>query len=155
MALNAKLALLLTLFLSVASNGYSSLEENNASDDELGGRLPLVPSKELWTKFDSSFKSGFVIGYVFSAVSILTIFLSYCVPWARLNKRKRNKVMMKTPMTTSLMERQEKKRKEADIQVSHEIFLSSYIWFLASSKSTMFLSIYKRSSVISSPDFDV
>lgn len=118
MALNAKLALLLTLFLSVASNGYSSLEENNASDDELGGRLPLVPSKELWTKFDSSFKSGFVIGYVFSAVSILTIFLSYCVPWARLNKRKRNKVMMKTPMTTSLMERQEKKRKEADIQIS-------------------------------------
>ncbi|KAL9380270.1 hypothetical protein Peur_025927 [Populus x canadensis] len=118
MALNAKLALLLTLFLSVASNGYSSLQENNASDDELGGRLTLVPSKELWTKFDSSFKSGFVIGYVFSAVSILTIFLSYCVPWARLNKRKRNKVMMKTPMTTSLMERQEKKRKEADIQIS-------------------------------------
>ncbi|XP_061947742.1 cysteine-rich receptor-like protein kinase 29 isoform X2 [Populus nigra] len=117
MALNAKLALLLTLFLSVASNGYSSLQENNASDDELGGRLTLVPSKELWTKFDSSFKSGFVIGYVFSAVSILTIFLSYCVPWARLNKRKRNKVMMKTPMTTSLMERQEKKRKEADIQM--------------------------------------
>jgi interleukin-1 receptor-associated kinase 1 len=27
-------------------------------------------------------------------------------------------VMMKTPMMTSLMERQEKKRKEADIQVS-------------------------------------
>ncbi|KAH8484444.1 hypothetical protein Peur_063296 [Populus x canadensis] len=118
MALNAKLALLLTAFLSVASNGYSSLQENNASDDELGGRLPLVPRKALWTKFDSSFKSGFEIGYVFSAVSILTIFLSYCVPWARLNKRKRNKVMMKTPMMTSLMERQEKKRKEADIQIS-------------------------------------
>ncbi|KAG6741225.1 hypothetical protein POTOM_054458 [Populus tomentosa] len=118
MALNAKLALLLTLFLSVASNGYSSLQENNASDDELGGRLSSVPSKDIWTKVDSSFKSGFVIGYVFSAVSILTIYLSYCVPWARLNKRKRNKVMMKTPMMTSLMERQEKKRKEADIQIS-------------------------------------
>ncbi|KAG6742338.1 hypothetical protein POTOM_053209 [Populus tomentosa] len=119
MALNAKLALLLTLFLSVASNiGYSSLQENNASDDELGGRLSSVPSKAPWTKVDSSFKSGFVIGYVFSAVSILTIYLSYCVPWARLNKRKRNKVMMKTPMMTSLMERQEKKRKEADIQIS-------------------------------------
>ncbi|KAJ6958923.1 probably inactive leucine-rich repeat receptor-like protein kinase At5g48380 [Populus alba] len=119
MALNAKLALLLTLSLSVASNiGYSSLQENNASDDELGGRLSSVPSKAPWTKVDSSFKSGFVIGYVFSAVSILTIYLSYCVPWARLNKRKRNKVMMKTPMMTSLMERQEKKRKEADIQIS-------------------------------------
>ncbi|XP_034899761.2 probably inactive leucine-rich repeat receptor-like protein kinase At5g48380 [Populus alba] len=119
MALNAKLALLLTLFLSVASNiGYSSLQENNASDDELGGRLSSVPSKAPWTKVDSSFKSGFVIGYVFSAVSILTIYLSYCVPWTRLNMRKRNKVMMKTPMMTSLMERQEKKRKEADIQIS-------------------------------------
>nr|XP_034899760.1 probably inactive leucine-rich repeat receptor-like protein kinase At5g48380 isoform X1 [Populus alba] len=118
MALNAKLALLLTLFLSVASNiGYSSLQENNASDDELGGRLSSVPSKAPWTKVDSSFKSGFVIGYVFSAVSILTIYLSYCVPWTRLNMRKRNKVMMKTPMMTSLMERQEKKRKEADIQM--------------------------------------
>ncbi|KAJ6865775.1 hypothetical protein NC652_037327 [Populus alba x Populus x berolinensis] len=44
--------------------------------------------------------------------------MSYCVPWARLMKRKGNDVMMKTPMMTSLMERQEKKRKEADIQSS-------------------------------------
>ncbi|KAJ6859706.1 inactive leucine-rich repeat receptor-like protein kinase [Populus alba x Populus x berolinensis] len=42
--------------------------------------------------------------------------MSYCVPWARLMKRKGNEVMMKTPMMTSLMERQEKKRKEANVQ---------------------------------------
>jgi interleukin-1 receptor-associated kinase 1 len=44
--------------------------------------------------------------------------MSCCVPWARLNKRRRNKIMMKTPMMTSLMERREKKIKEANEQVS-------------------------------------
>ena len=116
--INAKLALLATHFLSVASYGYSSLQASNAGDDDLGGRLQTVPSKGLWTKLDSSFKSGLVIGYVFSSVSIFTIFLSYCVPWARLNKRKRNKMTMKTPMMASLMERREKKIKEANEQVS-------------------------------------
>ena len=118
MALDAKLALLATHFLSVASYGFSSLQESNAGDDEHGGRLQTVTSKGLWTKMDSSFKSGLVIGYVFSSVSIFTIFLSYCVPWARLNKRKGTKEMMKTPMMASLMERREKKIKEANEQVS-------------------------------------
>ncbi|KAJ6420413.1 hypothetical protein OIU84_027869 [Salix udensis] len=117
--INAKLALLATHFLSVASYGYSSLQASNAGDDDdLGGRLQSVPGKGLWTKLDSSFKSGLVIGYVFSSVSIFTIFLSYCVPWARLNKRKRNKMTMKTPLMASLMERREKKIKEANEQVS-------------------------------------
>ncbi|KAJ6289617.1 hypothetical protein OIU78_025527 [Salix suchowensis] len=116
--INAKLALLATHFLGVASYGYSSLQASNAGDDDPGGRLQTVPGKGLWTKLDSSFKSGLVIGYVFSSVSIFTIFLSYCVPWARLNKRKRNKMTMKTPLMASLMERREKKIKEANEQIS-------------------------------------
>ncbi|KAJ6690837.1 hypothetical protein OIU74_015500 [Salix koriyanagi] len=73
--INAKLALLAIHFLSVASYGYSSLQASNAGDDDdLGGRLQTVPGKGLWTKLDSSFKSGLVIGYVFSLVSIFTIF---------------------------------------------------------------------------------
>jgi hypothetical protein len=104
----AKLALLLIHILSVAGNGYSSLQENNYGSDDHEHRKKLI----------SSLKSGFLIGYVFSSVSIITIFMSYCVPWARLNKRKGNGVMIKQPMMTSLMERQEKKRKEANKQVS-------------------------------------
>uniref|UniRef100_A0A6N2K7C3 Protein kinase domain-containing protein n=1 Tax=Salix viminalis TaxID=40686 RepID=A0A6N2K7C3_SALVM len=56
--INAKLALLATHFLGVASYGFSSLQASNAGDDDLGGRLQSVPSKGLWTKLDSSFKSG-------------------------------------------------------------------------------------------------
>ncbi|KAH8484411.1 hypothetical protein H0E87_028753 [Populus deltoides] len=104
----AKLALLLIHILSVAGNGYSSLQENNHGSDDHEHRKKLI----------SSLKSGFLIGCVYSSVSILTIFMSYCVPWARLIKRKGNEVMMKTPMITSLMERQEKKRKEANVQNS-------------------------------------
>ncbi|KAG6741210.1 hypothetical protein POTOM_054442 [Populus tomentosa] len=104
----AKLALLLIHILSVAGNGYSSSQDNDHGGDDHEHRKKLI----------SSLKSGFVIGYVFSSVSIITIFMSYCVPWARLMKRKGNEVMMKTPMMTSLMERQEKKRKEANVQKS-------------------------------------
>ena len=78
----AKLALLLIHILSVAGNGYSSLQENNYGSDDHEHRKKLI----------SSLKSGFLIGYVFSSVSILTIFMSYCVPWARLMKRKGNEV---------------------------------------------------------------
>ncbi|KAJ6690815.1 RECEPTOR-LIKE PROTEIN 55 [Salix koriyanagi] len=103
----AKLALLLIHILGVAGDGYSSLQENYYGSD----------NHEHPKRWDSSFKSGLVIGYVFSSVSICTIFLSYCVPWAHLNKRKRNKMTMKTPMMASLMERQEKKRTEANEQI--------------------------------------
>ncbi|XP_011013755.1 PREDICTED: probably inactive leucine-rich repeat receptor-like protein kinase At5g48380 [Populus euphratica] len=104
----AKLALLLIHILGVAGNGHSSLQENYYGGDDHEHRK----------KLDSSLKSGFLIGYVFFSVSIITIFMSCCVPWARLLKRKGNEVMMKTPMMTSLMERQEKKRKEANVQNS-------------------------------------
>uniref|UniRef100_A0A6N2KH11 Protein kinase domain-containing protein n=1 Tax=Salix viminalis TaxID=40686 RepID=A0A6N2KH11_SALVM len=103
----AKLALLLIHILGVAGDGYSSLQENYYGSD----------NHEHPKRWDSSFKSGLVIGYAFSSVSIFTIFLSYCVPWAHLNKRKRNKMTMKTPMMASLIERQEKKRTEANEQI--------------------------------------
>ncbi|KAJ6289641.1 hypothetical protein OIU76_028812 [Salix suchowensis] len=103
----AKLALLLIHILGVACDGYSSSQENYYGS----------ANHEHPKKWDSSFKSGLVIGYVFSSVSIFTIFLSYCVPWAHLNKRKRNKRTMKTPMMASLIERQEKKRTEANEQI--------------------------------------
>ena len=59
MALVAKLALLLIHILSVAGNGYSSLQENYYGSED-----------EHRKKFDPSFKSGFATGYAFSAVSI-------------------------------------------------------------------------------------
>jgi interleukin-1 receptor-associated kinase 1 len=103
MALDAKLALLLIHILSVAGNGYSSLQENYYGSED-----------EHRKKLDSSFKSGFATGYAFSAVSILAIFMSCCVPWASLNKRKRNKIMMNTPMITSFdgKAREEDKRSQ-------------------------------------------
>ncbi|KAJ6859724.1 inactive leucine-rich repeat receptor-like protein kinase [Populus alba x Populus x berolinensis] len=104
----AKLALLLIHILSVAGNEYSCSQDNDHGGDDHEHRKKLI----------SSLKSGFVIGYVFSSVSVITIFMSYCVPWASLMKRKGNEVMMKTPMMTSLMERQEMKRKEANVQAS-------------------------------------
>ncbi|XP_061946929.1 probably inactive leucine-rich repeat receptor-like protein kinase At5g48380 [Populus nigra] len=117
----AKRALLLIHILSVAGNGYSSVQENNHGSDDHEHRK----------KLDSSLKSGFLIGYVFSSVSIITIFMSYCVPWARLIKRKGKEVTMKTPMMTSLMERQEMKRKEANVQNSELEKLVTRISFAA------------------------
>ncbi|KAJ9187211.1 hypothetical protein P3X46_002696 [Hevea brasiliensis] len=55
-------------------------------------------------RFDFSFSSGFEIGYVFSLVSIVTIFMSYCVPWPdikQINKTKKN--MMNTPSLMTLL----------------------------------------------------
>ncbi|KAJ6958895.1 hypothetical protein NC653_037228 [Populus alba x Populus x berolinensis] len=110
----AKLALLLIHILSVAGDEYSSSQDNDHGGDDHEHRKKLI----------SSLKSGFVIGYVFSSVSVITIFMSYCVPWASLMKRKGNEVMMKTPMMTSLMERQEMKRKEANVQT---IYVAAFI----------------------------
>nr|TKS00505.1 hypothetical protein D5086_0000182320 [Populus alba] len=53
-----------------------------------------------------------------------------------LMKRKGNEVMMKTPMMTSLMERQEKKRKEANVQISTSEKLIARISFAELQKAT-------------------
>ncbi|XP_050258334.1 probably inactive leucine-rich repeat receptor-like protein kinase At5g48380 [Quercus robur] len=50
---------------------------------------PLEPCKELGRKSDETFKSGFIVGYAASSVSVVTIFVSYCVPWEQMKKRKR------------------------------------------------------------------
>ncbi|XP_073262108.1 probably inactive leucine-rich repeat receptor-like protein kinase At5g48380 isoform X1 [Populus alba] len=122
----AKLALLLIHILSVAGNGYSSSQDNDHGGDDHEHRKKLI----------SSLKSGFVIGYVFSSVSVITIFMSYCVPWASLMKRKGNEVMMKTPMMTSLMERQEMKRKEANVQICMLGNIVKRLNFVGISKAT-------------------
>ncbi|CAK7324988.1 unnamed protein product [Dovyalis caffra] len=124
MALKAILAILLIHILSVAGNEYISFRENHGSQDKH------------WTKLGSSFKSGFEIGFAFSSVSILTIFVSYCVPWTRLNKRKRNKVMMKSPLMASLIARQDNKRKEANMQISKFEKLIRRVSFEAIKKAT-------------------
>lgn len=50
---------------------------------------PLEPCKELGRKSDETLKSGFIVGYAVSSVSVVTILLSYCVPWEQIRKRKR------------------------------------------------------------------
>ncbi|KAJ8755147.1 hypothetical protein K2173_018945 [Erythroxylum novogranatense] len=46
---------------------------------------PLEPCKRRRTmKFDYSFKGGFIIGYVFSFVSVIVVSVSYCVPFVRV-----------------------------------------------------------------------
>ena len=88
--------------------------------------------KKKMEKLDSSLKSGFFIGYVLSSVSIITVFMSCCVPWASLNKRKRNKIMMNTPMMTSFdgKAREEDKRSQRagiPIRLSfHHFFFLSF-----------------------------
>lgn len=130
----AKLALLLIHILSVAGNEYSSSQDNDHGGDDHEHRKKLI----------SSLKSGFVIGYVFSSVSVITIFMSYCVPWASLMKRKGNEVMMKTPMMTSLMERQEMKRKEANVQICMLGNIVKRLNFVGISKATANFSQAKK-----------
>ncbi|XP_073261869.1 probably inactive leucine-rich repeat receptor-like protein kinase At5g48380 isoform X2 [Populus alba] len=130
----AKLALLLIHILSVAGDEYSSSQDNDHGGDDHEHRKKLI----------SSLKSGFVIGYVFSSVSVITIFMSYCVPWASLMKRKGNEVMMKTPMMTSLMERQEMKRKEANVQICMLGNIVKRLNFVGISKATANFSQAKK-----------
>ncbi|KAK3217838.1 hypothetical protein Dsin_011808 [Dipteronia sinensis] len=61
-----------------------SYENNNGL---CGG--PLERCEWPRPKFDHSFKSGFLIGYLISTVSFVTVFLSYCVPWVRVEKGKK------------------------------------------------------------------
>ena len=69
---------------AIASVTKESYVNNNGL---CGG--PLEPCKELGRKSDETFKSGFIVGYAVSAVSVVTIFMSYCVPWEQMKKRKR------------------------------------------------------------------
>ncbi|GAV67142.1 LOW QUALITY PROTEIN: Pkinase_Tyr domain-containing protein, partial [Cephalotus follicularis] len=65
--------------------------ESYASNKGLCGPS-LHPCKKNGMKFDESFQAGFVIGYVGSFVSALTVFVFYCLPWLHVKKRKILKV---------------------------------------------------------------
>ncbi|XP_002529087.3 probably inactive leucine-rich repeat receptor-like protein kinase At5g48380 [Ricinus communis] len=67
-------------------------------------------------RIGETFGIGFLIGYIFSLVVVVVIFMPYCMPREHAVK-KRNRVM-KTPMMTSLMERREKRREEAILEIS-------------------------------------
>ncbi|XP_057985913.1 uncharacterized protein LOC131170581 [Hevea brasiliensis] len=76
---------------------------STAADMSGDGRRRKL-EEEHGMRFDFSFSSGFEIGYVFSLVSIVTIFMSYCVPWPdikQINKTKKN--MMNTPSLMTLL----------------------------------------------------
>ncbi|KAM4105677.1 hypothetical protein ACB094_04G010000 [Castanea mollissima] len=67
-----------------------------ANNEGLCGR-PLKPCKtpKRGLKFDFSFKGGFVVGYVFSTVSAMTIFMSYYVVCINDKKRGKKKTLSK------------------------------------------------------------
>ncbi|KAL4631878.1 hypothetical protein ACB092_04G009900 [Castanea dentata] len=67
-----------------------------ANNEGLCGR-PLKPCKtpKRGLKFDFSFKGGFVVGYVVSTVSAMTIFMSYYVVCINDKKRDKKKTLSK------------------------------------------------------------
>ncbi|KAL4631879.1 hypothetical protein ACB092_04G010000 [Castanea dentata] len=76
---------------AVPDFGNASFQADSFANNEgLCGR-PLKPCKtpKRGLKFDFSFKGGFVVGYVVSTVSAMTIFMSYYV--VCINEKKRDK----------------------------------------------------------------
>ncbi|XP_031257939.1 probably inactive leucine-rich repeat receptor-like protein kinase At5g48380 [Pistacia vera] len=63
-------------------------EESYANNSGLCGG-PLEPCKYHRWKFDYSFKSGFLVGYVISTVVAVTVFISYCFPWVAVKGKKK------------------------------------------------------------------
>ncbi|KAK4566304.1 hypothetical protein RGQ29_002521 [Quercus rubra] len=94
---------------TVPDFGNASLQADSfANNKGLCGR-PLKPctTPKRGLKFDFSFKGGFVVGYVVSTVSAMTIFMSYYV--ACINDKKRDK---KKTLSTGRTSKNEEK--EAD-----------------------------------------
>ncbi|WCJ21845.1 Leucine-rich receptor-like protein kinase family protein [Euphorbia peplus] len=52
-----------------------------------GGPLEICQEEDDAEKFDYSFKSGLVIGYVTSLISAIVVYASYCVPWFQMGKK--------------------------------------------------------------------
>ncbi|XP_030940997.1 probably inactive leucine-rich repeat receptor-like protein kinase At5g48380 [Quercus lobata] len=71
--------------------GSSSIQADSYANNKglCGGLLKPCTTPKRGLKFDFSFKGGFVVGYVFSTVSAITIFMSYYV--ACINDKKRDK----------------------------------------------------------------
>jgi len=61
-------------------------------------------------KFKDSFKSGFMIGYVFWMTSTIVVFTSYCVPWMYVGKRN-NKITV-AEMLSSMIPKKQRRAEE-------------------------------------------
>ncbi|XP_030937990.1 probably inactive leucine-rich repeat receptor-like protein kinase At5g48380 isoform X1 [Quercus lobata] len=82
--------------------------ESFANNKNLCGKpLEPCPTQKRGLKFDFSFQSGFLVGYVVSAVSVMTIFVSHYV--VCMNERKTDK-----KMTLSKERSTKNENKEAD-----------------------------------------
>ena len=82
--------------------------ESFANNKNLCGKpLEPCPTQKRGLKFDFSFQSGFLVGYVVSAVSVMTIFVSHYV--VCMNERKTDK-----KMTLSTERSTKNENKEAD-----------------------------------------
>ena len=82
---------------AVPDFGNSSFQADSFANNEgLCGR-PLKPCKtpKRGLKFDFSFKGGFVVGYVVSTVSAMTIFMSYYVVCINDKNRDKKKTLSK------------------------------------------------------------
>ncbi|KAM4113607.1 hypothetical protein ACJW30_04G008600 [Castanea mollissima] len=97
----------------VPNLGYSNIQADSFANNKglCGGPLNPCTTPKRGLKFDFSFKGGFVVGYVFSTVSAMTIFMSYYV--VCINDKKRGKKKTLSKERTSKNE-----EKEAD-QNSH------------------------------------
>ena len=91
----------------VPTFGSSILSVNYANNKGLCG-VPLEPctTPKRGLKFDFSFKGGFVVGYVVSTVSVITIFMSYYVSCTN-DKKKRDKKKTLSKGRTSKNEEKE------------------------------------------------
>ncbi|GKV50880.1 hypothetical protein SLEP1_g57560 [Rubroshorea leprosula] len=95
---------------------------------------PLDPCKGMFKKGMSEsdlFKRGFVIGYATFASSVITIFISYCMPWTQ--EKKKNKVPMQFQLNKILQK--QNKRKQAQqmkempyAELLHEESQETSIW---------------------------
>ncbi|XP_022761442.1 probably inactive leucine-rich repeat receptor-like protein kinase At5g48380 [Durio zibethinus] len=90
--------------------------------------------------FRDSFKKGFVIGYAFSIVSVISIFMSYCVPWVHRNERKKQ---LRPFMLNPILNRRRNKRKH-----SHQTSQMLHLDLLdeASRETSMLVKLVSRMS---------
>ncbi|XP_050258432.1 probably inactive leucine-rich repeat receptor-like protein kinase At5g48380 [Quercus robur] len=77
--------------------GSSGIQADSYANNKglCGGPLKPCTTPKRGLKFDFSFKGGFVVGYVVSTVSVITIFMSYYVSCINDKKRDKKKTLSK------------------------------------------------------------